>query len=98
MMPQTAMQLAAPRVVGVEFPFGHPFGLPHEAHMQRRVLLTALTVLAGAAGPGVRVDVDLEWPQPRGEAYRSWQPPEPSPVVAQMLESARRRKSSDGEG
>lgn len=85
MMPVTAVQLLAPRVVGVEFPFGHPFGMPRDREMQRRVLETALTVLAGAGGPGTRVDVDLEWPQPRGEAYRAWQPAEPSPIVAQLL-------------
>jgi hypothetical protein len=85
MMPATAAQLLAPRVVGVEFPFGHPFGMPGDRQMQRVVLETALRVLAGADGPGVRVDLDLEWPQPRGEAYRSWQPAEPSPIVAQLL-------------
>jgi hypothetical protein len=85
MMPVIAAQLLAPRVVGVEFPFGHPFGMPHDREMQRLVLGTALALLAGAAAPGTRVDVDLEWPQPRGEAYRAWQPAEPSPIVAQLL-------------
>lgn len=82
MMPDVAV--AAPRVVGVEFPFGHPFGLPGGDALQRRVLVTALTVLAGAAAPGTRVDVDVEWPQPLREAYRAWQPAEPSPIVAAL--------------
>ena len=85
MMPATAVELVAPRVVGVEFPFGHPFGMPGDRGMQRRVLETALAVLAGAASVGARVDVDLEWPQPRGEAYKAWQPAEPSPIVAQLF-------------
>jgi hypothetical protein len=85
MMPDMASALLTPRVVGVEFPFGHPFGMPGDRRSQRRVLQTALEVLAGAASPQTRVDVDLEWPQPRGEAYRAWQPPEPSPIVAMML-------------
>jgi len=85
MMPAIASQLLAPRVVGVEFPFGHPFGLPGDPGMQSVVLETALRVLAGAASPTTRVDVDVEWPQPRGEAYRAWQPAEPSPIVAAML-------------
>lgn len=84
MMPVTAVELMAPRVVGVEFPFGHPFGMPGDRRMQRTVLETAVTVLAGAAGP-TRVDVDIEWPQPRGEAYKAWQPSEPSPLVKLML-------------
>src|SRR4051812_31218497 len=85
MMPETAQQLLAPRVVGVEFPFGHPFGQPGDRSVQRLVLETALRVRAGAGGPGTRGDVDLEWPQPRGEAYKAWQPAEPSPIVAMML-------------
>lgn len=85
MMPATAAQLLAPRIVGVEFPFGHPFGMPHDRRMQRLVLETALTVLAGAQDFGTRIDLDLEWPQPRGEAYKAWQPAEPSPIVAQLL-------------
>ena len=85
MMPAVASALRTPRVVGVEFPFGHPFGRPGDRAVQRLVLGTALGVLAGAAAPGTRVDVDLEWPQPRGEAYKAWQPAEPSPIVAMML-------------
>lgn len=87
MMPDVAV--AAPRIVGVEFPFGHPFGMPGDVAMQRRVLLTALTVLAGASGPGTRVDVDIEWPQPLRDAYKSWQPAEASPIVAEMLRRLR---------
>jgi hypothetical protein len=89
MMPDVATALGAPRVVGVEFPFGHAFGMPGAAAMQRHVLLTALTVLSGAAAFGTRVDVDLEWPVPLREAYRSWQPAEPSPIVKLMLERSR---------
>jgi hypothetical protein len=87
MMPAVAQTLLAPRVVGVEFPFGHPFGLPDQLGLQRQVLLTALTVLTGAARPGTRVDIDYQWPKPLAEAYRSWQPSEPSPIVAMMLGS-----------
>jgi hypothetical protein len=85
MMPALAAAIGAPRIVGVEFPFGHPFGVPGDRTMQQRVLATALAVLAGAAAPGTRVDVDIEWPQDAREAYRSWQPREPSPIVALML-------------
>lgn len=90
MMPAVATALRTPRVVGVEFPFGHPFGTPGDRRMQRVVLETALTVLSGADRPGTRVDVDIEWPHPRAEAYRSWQPKEASPIVAMMLASMKR--------
>ena len=85
MMPDLAAAVLAPRIVGVEFPFGHPFGMPDDRAMQRTVLETAVRVLAGASQPGTRVDIDLEWPQPRGEAYKAWQPAEPSPIVAMLL-------------
>jgi hypothetical protein len=91
MMPDVADALLAPRVVGVEFPFGHPFGMPHDRPVQRRVLETALTVLTGAASAGTRVDVDVEWPLPLREAYRGWQPAQPSPIVSLMLERMRER-------
>jgi hypothetical protein len=85
MMPDTATGLLAPRTLGVEFPFGHAFGLPNDPHLQRRVLESALVVLAGAQAPGTRIDFDYEWPIPVREAYHAWQPPEPSPAVALML-------------
>ena len=87
MMPAVAEERRAPRIVGVEFPFGHAFGMPGDRGMQRRVLELALRVLAGAAAPGTRVDLDVEWPVPLREAYRAWQPKEPSPIVKKMLEA-----------
>ena len=90
MMPALATATLAPRIVGVEFPFGHPFGVPGDRATRRRVLGTALTVLAGSTAPGTRVDIDVEWPQPRAAAYRAWQPREASPIVAMMLEAQKR--------
>ncbi len=90
MMPAVSAALGAPRIVGVEFPFGHPFGAPGDGATQRAVLDTAVRVLAGAATSGTRVDVDLEWPQDARAAYKSWQPPEPSPIVAMMLNARER--------
>jgi hypothetical protein len=89
MMPDVAQWLLAPRVVGVEFPFGHSFGMPGDDVTHRRVLETALVVLAGATAPGTRIDLDLKWPLPRGEAYKSWQPAEPSPIVKLLLDRSR---------
>lgn len=94
-MPAVAEALGAPRIVGVEFPFGHPFGLPGDDFMHDRVLTTALTVLAGATRPGTRVDVDIAWPQDTKEAYRAWQPPVPSPLVAALMEQIRRRRNAE---
>jgi len=90
MMPSVAEERRAPRVVGVEFPFGHAFGRPGDRPMQRQVLQLALRVLAGASRFGTRVDLDVEWPVPLREAYRAWQPKEASPIVKVILETGRR--------
>jgi hypothetical protein len=90
MMPALAEERLAPRVVGVEFPYGHPFGLPGDEKMHGQVLGLALRVLAGAGAPGTRVDLDVEWPVPLREAYRSWQPKEASPIVKVLLETGKR--------
>jgi hypothetical protein len=87
MMPAVAEERRAPRIVGVEFPFGHGFGTPHDRALQRRVLELALRVLAGASMFGTRVDLDVEWPEPLREAYRAWQPEVPSPIVRKLLEA-----------
>jgi hypothetical protein len=91
MMPAVAEERKAPRIVGVEFPFGHAFGMPRDRVMQRRVLELALRVLAGAGAAGTRVDLDVEWPVPLRDAYRSWQPREPSPIVKRLLEARAQR-------
>jgi hypothetical protein len=87
MMTAVAEERRAPRIVGVEFPFGHTFGMPGDKDMHRQVLSLALRVLAGATGFGAHVDVDIEWPVPLRDAYRAWQPKEPSPIVRKFLES-----------
>jgi D-proline reductase (dithiol) PrdB len=89
MMPSVAEERRAPRIVGVEFPFGHAFGLPGDRQMQSQTLLLALRVLAGASAFGTRVDLDVEWPVPLRDAYRAWQPKEASPIVRQFLEARR---------
>lgn len=84
MMPGLAMAQLAPRIVGVEFPIGHPFGMPNDRKTQRRVLEAALTVLAGATSFSTRIDLDIRWPQPRGDAIKSGQPEEPSPMIREV--------------
>ena len=85
MMPAVAEERRAPRIVGVEFPFGHSFGMPGDKAMQRRVVELALRVLAGASAFGTRIDLDIEWPVPLRDAYKAWQPKEASPIVKKLL-------------
>lgn len=95
MMPDLAAKFRLSRIVGVEFPFGHAFGMPNDVQMQRSVCEAAIRLLDEATGPESRRDLDIEWPVEASIAYRDWQPAEPSPIVAynirrrQELESRR---------
>jgi hypothetical protein len=91
MMPYWAEKLGTPRTVGVEFPFGHAFGMPNDRDMQMAVIRGALSLLEEAGAPGASRDLDLEWPQPSDEARRDWQPLEPSPIIRMMREQAQAR-------
>jgi hypothetical protein len=102
MMPDFAEDQALPRILGVPFPFGQPFGMVGDREMQRAVLEAALGLVAEADGP-VRHDLDIEWPVPVRDAYKDWQPAEPSPIVAHNLDLIRQmrraaaRERSEGE-
>ncbi|MEO8540159.1 MAG: hypothetical protein ABI577_10505 [bacterium] len=85
MIPELALKMHASRVVGVEFPFGHSFGNPHNDELMLRVARAACEALEEAGAPGYRLDVDEEWPVPLEIAYKTWHPPQASPIVARML-------------
>jgi len=92
MMPGISRRRGAPRVVGVPFPFGQAFGPVGDAATHRRVVDAALDLLETADEPGASRDLDdLVWPVDRKTAYRAWQPPEPSPIVAAMIAARRDR-------
>ncbi|MEP6870795.1 MAG: hypothetical protein ABI939_02985 [Anaerolineaceae bacterium] len=88
MMPDLAQKYRLSRVVGVEFPFGHSFGTPHNDELMLKVSRAAIRALSEAGEPGYRLDVLDEWPVPLEVAYKTWHPPKPSPIVAQMLKRA----------
>ena len=85
MMPDLAQKFRLSRIVGVEFPFGHSFGTPHNDELMLKVGRAAAQALEEAGEPGYRVDVDATWPVPDEIAYKTWHPPQPSPIVAEML-------------
>ena len=87
MMPHFAQLGGAPRTLGVEFPFAQTMG--HDAAQQKRVIAEALHVLATATTPGTIVHSTEAWPIPQKEAYKAWQPAEPSPVIQVMAPKLR---------
>ena len=95
MMPRLAERLGIPRAVGVEFPFGHPFGPPGDVETQTGVARAALRALAEATGPGYVVHLPYVWPEPQNVAYKAWQPREMSPVVRYLREQVLARRASE---
>ena len=85
MMPDLAEKFRLSRIVGVEFPFGHAFGMPHDPEMQLAVSRAAAALLDHASEPESRVDLPIEWPVDTRTAYYDWQPTEASPIVALQI-------------
>lgn len=79
MIPDLTAASGAPRVAGIEFPFGRPLGQPHDAVTQRAVLWATLEALRDAERPGSVVHLPFEWPEPPDQVR--WHPKEPSPIV-----------------
>lgn len=92
MMPVFSEKYPTSRILGVEFPFGHSFGMVGDAEMQHRTLRAALDLLVHATPPQARADLNEEWPVDRRVAYKSWQPEEPSPIVAHSIDEIRRAR------
>lgn len=97
MQPNYAERSGAPRIVGVEFPFGHPFGRPGDAATQTAVLRAALRLLTEADAPNLVRHLPYEWPEARAVAYKAWQPREMSPIVRFMREQALARRAAQGD-
>jgi hypothetical protein len=88
MNPDLAAKFHLSRIVGVEFPYGHSFGTPHNDALMTAVAWKAVLALEDAAGTGYRVDVEPSehpWPIAPEVAYKTWHPPQASPIVAEML-------------
>ena len=82
--------IGVPRVVAVEFPYGHMLGFPGNRAMQREVVDAALGLLEEAEGPEAMLEPDIDWPQDFDIARKDWHPSEPSPIVKMMLDQAKK--------
>ena len=79
MIPEFTASVGAPRVAGIEFPFGRPLGLPGDRAGQREVLTAALEVISRARAPGTVIQLPFSWPQSPRDARAD--PPIPPPIV-----------------
>ncbi len=84
------VQVLPPRSVFVNHPMGNPFGRPHDAEMQREILMHALDHAVNARNPGEMKDLPYEWHEPiltimelkatgvLGDSEYRAQPPDPA--------------------
>ena len=94
MMPSWAERYGVPRAVAVEFPFGHPLGLPGRQGMQATVIKDALKVLEEATEPNTIVHLEHAWPEDETQWRRKWQPAAASPLIAKYLDQIRSMKTN----
>jgi hypothetical protein len=83
-MPYWSEKIGVPRTLGVEFPFGHTLGQPHNTAQQMSVIHEALKVLAEADEPGEIRHFSWKWPTGLEEALRISHPEEPPPIARDM--------------
>ena len=89
-MPETGERLGVPRIVGVEFPFGHTLGHAGDGEEQMRVVRDALRVLRDARQPNTVEHLPYEWPDVE-RWKQGWHPSEPAPIIAWLIEQRRRQ-------
>ena len=81
MMPELTASTGAPRIAGVERPFGLTVGLPNDASGQLAVLRATLQALAAISEPGGVADLQLEW---NHGAKLNIYPPQLPPIASYM--------------
>jgi hypothetical protein len=102
MSPDLAERQGTPRIVGIEFPYAHTLGHAGDRDEQMKVIRDALRFLRQARQPNQVEHLPYEW----GDYERwkkEWQPSEPSPIVALLIERRRaqaqaKREQEGGSG
>ncbi|MFC2055528.1 hypothetical protein ACFLV7_14710 [Chloroflexota bacterium] len=89
MMPFWAERVGVPRALTVEFPFAQTLGQPHNRSQQMSVIQNALKVLEETDQPGIVFHSPEEWPIPKAQAIKAWQPAEPAPIIREMAPQIR---------
>jgi glycine reductase complex component B subunit gamma len=81
-IPVLTSVVGAPRVAGIEYPFGRTLGQPGDAAGQTAVLRETLWALEQMDHPGCVWDLPFEWPESPRLARAH--PPQPPPIVAHL--------------
>ena len=85
MIPDLTRAVGVPRLAGISYPMGQPFGRPHDADGQRAVLRAMLDLLASAPGPDTYIELPFVWPESPAKARNASKdvPPPPISVLLQ---------------
>jgi len=81
MIPELTRAVGVPRLAGISYPMGRPFGRPHDADGQRAVLRQLLDVLSSAPGPDTYVELPFVWPESPAQARNASKDLPPPPIV-----------------
>lgn len=81
MIPELTRAVGVPRLAGIGYPMGRPFGRPHDADGQRAVLRAMLELLATAQGPDAYVELPFVWPESPARARNASKDLPPPPIV-----------------
>ncbi len=77
MLPGYTRVIGTPRVAGIAYPFGRPFGQPGDKGGQQAVLSAALRALDLIDQPGGAVQLPFVWPEPPVQARGKLKEPTP---------------------
>ena len=81
MIPELTRAVGVPRLAGISYPMGRPFGRPHDADGQRAILRAMLELLATAQGPDAYVELPFVWPESPAQARNASKDLPPPPIV-----------------
>ena len=74
-IPDLTAAVGVPRVAGIEFPLGRPFGQPGDKNGQTAVLRAALGAVESLERPGGVAHLPFEWPEPPSRVRTTAEPP-----------------------
>jgi len=81
MIPELTRAVGVPRLAGISYPMGRPFGRPHDADGQRAVLRQVLELLSSAPAPDTYVELPFVWPESPAQARNASKDLPPPPIV-----------------
>jgi hypothetical protein len=85
MIPDLTRTVGVPRLAGISYPMGQPFGKPHDADGQRAVLRASLELLAIATAPDSYVELPFVWPESPARVRNASKDLPPPPITKLLL-------------